>query len=81
VFLGNDKFPQLNNVINSLCEKYGCSNTAIATAWILRHPANMQMISGTMNVERLREITLATDITLTREEWYKIYLSAGNNLP
>jgi predicted oxidoreductase len=81
VFLNNDRFQNLNNVINALCEKYCCSNTAIATAWILRHPANMQMISGTTNVDRLKEIFSATDISLTKEEWYKIYLSAGNTLP
>lgn len=81
IFLNNDKFSQLNDTINQLCEKYSCSNTAIATAWILRHPAKMQMIAGTTNVNRLKEILNATDICLTREEWYRIYLSAGNRLP
>ncbi len=81
VFLGNDKFPQLNAVINEIASKYGVSNTSIATAWILRHPANMQMISGTVNTARLGEVIKGAEITLTREEWYKIYLSAGNILP
>lgn len=81
VFLNNDKFPKLNEVINCVAEKYSVSNTSVATAWILRHPANIQMISGTMNKSRLDDICRGTDIELTREEWYKIYLAAGNMLP
>lgn len=81
VFLNNDRFANLNAVINGIAEKYSVSNTSVATAWILRHPANMQMISGTMNKNRLSEICRGADVELTREEWYKIYLSAGNMLP
>lgn len=81
VFLNNDKFANLNNTINNLCEKYNCLNTTIAAAWILRHPAKIQLISGTTNINRLKDIYTATNIELTREEWYRIYLSAGNMLP
>lgn len=81
VFLNNDKFENLNNTINNLCEKYNCSNTTIAAAWILRHPAKIQLISGTTNINRLKDIYSATNIELTREEWYRIYLSTGNMLP
>jgi predicted oxidoreductase len=81
VFLNNDKFPELNQKINEIAAKYGVSNTAIAIAWILRHPAHMQPIVGTMNTGRLRECAKAADICLTREEWYEIYRAAGNRLP
>ncbi|MDR0267281.1 aldo/keto reductase family oxidoreductase [Paenibacillus sp.] len=81
VFLGNDKFPELNQKINEVAEKYGVSNTTIAIAWLLRHPAHMQPIIGTMNIERLKDCIKATEITLTREEWYDIFRSAGNILP
>lgn len=81
VFLDNEKFPELNKTIDEMAEKYGVSNTTIATAWILRHPAHMQVVSGTMNPSRLEEICKATDIELTREDWYKIYTSAGYILP
>lgn len=80
-FLGNDKFKELNAVIDELAEKYNVTNTTIATAWILRHPANMQMIAGTTNKDRLLQIAKAMDIVLTREEWYKLYLAAGHILP
>lgn len=81
VFLGNEKFSELNKVIGTLAEKYGVSDTAIASAWILRHPANMQIVSGTTKAERFAQICRATDISLTREEWYQVYMAAGNMLP
>ncbi len=81
VFLGSKKFPELNKKIDDIAKRYSVTNTTIALAWILRHPANMQPIVGTMNVERLKDSCQAADIWLTREEWYEIYLSAGNLLP
>ena len=81
VFLNSEKYKELNEVIDDLAKKYNVSNMAIATAWILRHPANMQVIVGTTNVDRLEAICEATNITLTREEWYKLYISAGHILP
>lgn len=81
IFIGSEKYPELNNVLNTLAEKYSVTPTTIASAWILRHPANMQLIAGTTNAERIREIAAASDITLTREEWYQLYLSTGHILP
>jgi len=81
VFLGNDKFPELNRKIDEIAEKYGVSNTTIAMAWLLRHPANIQPVTGTMNIGRLKDCCRASDIRLTREEWYEIYRAAGNKLP
>lgn len=81
VFLDNDKFPKLNTKINELADKYGVSNTTIAIAWLLRHPANLQPVTGTMNVQRLKDCVKAAEIRLTREDWYEIYIMAGNILP
>ncbi|WP_189028908.1 aldo/keto reductase [Paenibacillus albidus] len=81
VFLDNDKFPELNRVIDRLAEEKGVANTAIAIAWILRHPATMQPIVGTTNTQRLLDMAKASEITLTRQEWYEIYRAAGNKLP
>ena len=64
-----------------LGEKYGTGSTGIASAWIMRHPANMQLIAGTMKTSRLKEICEASEIVLTREEWYRIYLAGGHILP
>jgi len=81
VFLGSDKFPELNQIIDKIAEKYEVSNTTVAVAWLLRHPAHMQPVIGTMNIERFKDSCKASDIYLTREEWYEIYRAAGNILP
>ncbi|PAE44640.1 aldo/keto reductase [Bacillus sp. 7884-1] len=81
VFLGNEKFPELNQKIDEIAAKYGVSNTTIAIAWLLRHPAKMQPVIGTMNVDRLKDCCRSSEIHLTREEWYEIYRGAGNILP
>lgn len=80
-FIDNEKFPKLNEKLSEIAERYGITKTGVATAWILRHPANMQLIAGTMTPARLKEICNASDITLTRAEWYEIYRSAGHCLP
>ncbi len=81
VFLDNDKFPELNAKIDEVAKRHGVSNTTIAIAWLLRHPAKMQPITGTMNVERLRDCCKASEVDLSREEWYDVYRAAGNVLP
>lgn len=80
-FLGSDEYWQLNQEINALAAKYQVSDVAIATAWILRHPAKMQVIAGTTNLDRLQQIVDGSNIELTREEWYKLYMAAGHPLP
>ncbi len=80
-FVDNKKFPELNKTLKNLGEKYGVSKTTIAFAWILRHPAKMQPVTGTTNLTRLADCLKATKINITREEWYEIYKSAGNILP
>ncbi len=81
VFLDNPKFPELNQVIDALAAAKGVTNTTIAVAWLLRHPAHMQPIIGTTNPGRVKESCQAAATTLTRQEWYEIYRAAGNKLP
>jgi len=81
VFLDNEKFPELNETINKIAADKGVPNTAIAIAWLLRHPAKMQPIIGTTNPTRVVDSCKASNITLSRMEWYEIYLAAGNKLP
>ena len=81
VYLDNPKFPELNRVINEIAAAYDVPNTAIATAWILRHPAGIMPLCGTASPDRIRDIAKGGDIVLTRKEWYDIYKAAGNELP
>ena len=76
-----EKYPALNEKLDELAGKYGVTPTAVASAWILRHPAKIQLISGSVSPERIREIAAGADIELTREDWYSLYLAAGFRLP
>ena len=82
VYLGNtEKYGKLNEELDRLAAKYNVSASAIAVAWISRHPAKIQTIVGTTNPEHLAQICASSSVTLTREEWYSLYLSAGKKLP
>ncbi|MYL72442.1 aldo/keto reductase family oxidoreductase [Halobacillus litoralis] len=80
-FVGNDAFPEVNAKLQELAGKYDVTDSAIAIAWILRHPANIQPVVGTMNTQRMQDIAKASHIVLSREEWYELYRAAGNDLP
>mgnify|MGYP001401227829 FL=1 len=80
-FIDNDKFKELNDKLQELADKYGVSKNAIATAWILRHPANMQVLLGTMTPAHIVDSAKGADIDLTKQEWYDVYFAAGNDLP
>lgn len=81
IFATNPAYAQLNETISKYARQYGVSDEAIVVAWILRHPAKIQTIVGSMNPERIAHIAQAEKVTLTRAEWYDIYMSAGNILP
>ncbi|RMC41907.1 aldo/keto reductase [Lactobacillus sp. ESL0236] len=80
-FIGNPKFPQVNDTLEKLAKLKGCSKNAIAAAWILRYPANIQVIIGTMTPEHIIDSAKGADIELSAQEWYDLYLAAGNDLP
>lgn len=81
VFLGSDEFPELNAVIDRLAKKYAVPAIAIATAWITRHPAQMQVVLGTTTPERVTGAAQGSDIPLTRAEWYELARAAGHRIP
>ena len=80
-FIGNPKFQTLNEKLEEIAGKYGITPTGLAIAWILRHPACMQPIVGSVNPQRLQQICDASDVTITRQEWYDLYCSTGKKLP
>lgn len=80
-FIGSGKFPLLNRTLSEMAGKYGVTENAVAVAWLLRHPAGITPIVGTVNAERLKGIAAAAGIRLSREDWYKLYLAAGKELP
>lgn len=80
-FLGNPQFENLNEKIKEISKKYNITDNGTVAAWILRHPADMQIIAGTTKIKRIKEICCASDVCISRNEWYDIYKSAGNILP
>lgn len=82
VFLGDrENHAELNEVIDELAAEYSVRPAAIAVAWITRHPANMQVVLGTTSVQHLLDSAPGADITLTRQEWYRLFTAAGHILP
>ena len=80
-FVDHPDYPELNQALAEIGEKYGVPKTAVAIAWILRHPAKMQAIAGTMNPDHLKDICDSVKAELTHQEWYKLYLASGKFLP
>ncbi|MCR4688263.1 MAG: aldo/keto reductase [Saccharofermentans sp.] len=80
-FVDNPDFPELNKVLGDLAEREGVSKTAVAIAWILRHPAKMQAIIGTMNPAHIEDACKATEVKLSHHDWYELYLASGKFLP
>ena len=81
VYWSSPHYEELTSVIEALAKEKGVSAAAVAIAWILRHPAKMQVIVGTTNSKRLADMSTASGLLLSREEWYKIYLASGKPLP
>ena len=80
IFLDNPGFPELNKVLDRIGMERGVTNSAVAVAWILRHPAKMQVVIGSTNKTRVKDICKASSFSLTKQEWYEIYKAAGNKI-
>ena len=80
-FLGSDRFPELNAVLEEIAARYEVTPEAIATAWITRHPAKIQVVLGTTTPQRVRDAAAGADVHLDREEWYRIFRAAGWQVP
>jgi predicted oxidoreductase len=81
VFLGSPEYADLNAVIDRLADSYDVPPIAIATAWITRHPARMQVVLGTTSPERVAGAAQGSDVPLTRAEWYELFRAAGHIVP
>ena len=80
-FIDNPDYAKLNETLQKLADRENVSKAAIAIAWILRHPAKMQAIIGTMNPDHIKDICTAGEVSLSHHDWYELYLSAGKYLP
>lgn len=81
IFFNHPDYTELTAVLEHYADRFGVSREAVVVAWILRHPAQMQVLIGSMNPDRIAKMLQSKDVDLSREDWYAIYRSAGNNLP
>ncbi|WP_421761493.1 aldo/keto reductase [Devosia sp.] len=82
VFIGDlENYAELNSELDRLAAKYGVTPTGIAVAWITRHPANIQVVLGTTNPQRVHDSAAGSDILLSREEWYSLFKAGGHIVP
>ena len=69
-------------LLEKLAVAHQTTPDAIAYAWLLRHPAKIQPIIGTLNIERFGRIIPADIINLSRIEWYQLLAAArGAGVP
>lgn len=80
-FLNDERYPELNALLDELASEYNVGKDVIAYAWNLRYPAKMQVVTGTSKPERIIDAAKAADICLSRKQWYDLYRAAGNRLP
>ena len=81
VFLDNPQYPELNAALDRIAQVHGVTPLGVATAWITRHPAGMQVVLGTTTPARVVEAAAGADITLSRAEWYELFRAGGHLLP
>lgn len=81
VFLDNPDHPELNAVLARLAGQHGVTPTGIATAWLTRHPADIQVVLGTTQGSRVEEAAAGSEVRLSRSEWYELLRAAGHRLP
>lgn len=81
VFFNHPDYQELTATLADYAAQFGVSREAMVVAWILRHPATMQVLIGSMNPDRIANMMQSKSVDLSREDWYAIYRSAGNLLP
>lgn len=82
VFIGDrEAYGPLNDALDEIAAAHGVTPTGIAVAWITRHPARIQVVLGTTTPQRVIDSAAGSDVTLSREEWYRLFTAAGHTLP
>ncbi|MEK6797178.1 MAG: aldo/keto reductase [Spirochaetota bacterium] len=73
---------ELSEYIRILASQKNTSPEAILLAWVMRHPAVVIPIIGTVNISHIKGSALADAVVLSREEWYHLLaLARGESVP
>ncbi|AZG72318.1 aldo/keto reductase [Shewanella livingstonensis] len=78
----SDAVTQISQLVATLAAEYNTSPEAILLSWLMRHPSQIQPVIGTTNLERIKACAQVATVSLSREHWYALYVSAkGHELP
>lgn len=81
-FVGDrETYAELNVALDEIAAAHSVTPSAIAVAWITRHPANIQVVLGTTKLARVKEAVAGAGVALSREEWYRLFRAAGYMVP
>ncbi len=72
----------LRTALAEMASAHGTDMSAIAVAWLLAHPAGVLPVMGTNNLGRIKAMGAATQVTITRTDWFRLYaLAQGHDVP
>jgi len=70
------------DLMTQIGASFGVDASAVAVAWLLAHPANIMPVMGTNNLSRIKALSDALKVDMTRELWFQLYTAAlGNEVP
>ena len=73
---------RLKKLLVGLVEKYGVGSDTILLAWILKHPAKIKPVAGTVNIARIQALMKAVDLQMDTQDWFSIWTeSMGHKVP
>jgi len=76
------RFANLRDALQTIADQQSIDISAVAVAWLLKHPAGILPVMGTNNLERIKTLASASTVTLSREQWFYLYEAAnGHEVP
>lgn len=73
------RFNALRDALQSIADQQSVDMSAVAVAWLLKHPAGILPVMGTNNLERIKALGQAANVTLSREQWFYLYEAANGH--
>lgn len=67
---------RLGTVLDEVAVSFNVDRGAVATAWLLAHPANVMPVLGTNNLDRIGRISDAFRVEIDRMTWFRLYEAA-----
>jgi predicted oxidoreductase len=67
------KTRRLKKLLADLVQKYGFGSDTLLLAWILKHPAGVIPIAGTVNIARIQSLMKAVELEMDKEDWFAIW--------